>query len=77
MKKALIRATERDHELVAEIHDLRKENERAQPTQEQLKAIDRVLVDQTRERMAQEALKRDSKVKSLFFKSIESQKPFF
>ncbi len=60
MKKALITATERDHQLVAEIEALRKENERAQPTQEQLKAIDRVLVDQTRERMAQEALKRDS-----------------
>lgn len=60
MKKTLITATERDHQLVAEIAALRKENERAQPTQEQLKAIDRVLVDQTRERMAQEALRRDS-----------------
>lgn len=60
MKKALITATERDHQLVAEIKALRKENERVQPTQEQLKAIDRVIVDQTRERMAQEALERAS-----------------
>lgn len=49
------RATERDHELVAEITALRAENEAAQASLEQLRAIDRVIVDQTRERLAQEA----------------------
>jgi len=55
MVKALVTATERDHELVAEITALRAENEHAQASLEQLRAIDRVIVDQTRERMAQEA----------------------
>lgn len=49
------RATERDHELVAEITALRAENETAQASLEQLRAIDRVIVDQTRERLEQEA----------------------
>lgn len=55
MVKALATASERDHELVAEITALRAENEHAQASLEQLRAIDRVIVDQTRERMAQEA----------------------
>lgn len=54
MKKTLVTATERDHQLVAEISALRAENKNAQATIEQLQAIDRVLVDRTRERMAQE-----------------------
>lgn len=55
MVKALATATQRDHELVAEITALRAQNEAAQPSLEQLRAIDRVLIDQARERLAQEA----------------------
>ena len=55
MTKTLATATQRDHELVAEITALRAQNEGAQPSLEQLQAIDRVLVDQTRARLAQEA----------------------
>lgn len=57
MKKALQTATARDHELVAEITELRKQNANARPTPEQLKAVDHVLIDQARERMALEASK--------------------
>jgi len=62
MKKELITATERDHELVAEISALRAENKNAQATIEQLKAIDRVLVDQARAKMFSDAHKADAEV---------------
>lgn len=52
MKQALAIATDRDRELVAEITALRAQNQDAQATLEQLRAIDRVLVDQARERLA-------------------------
>ena len=55
MVKALATATERDHELVAEITGLREANATAQPTLEQLRAIDRVIVDQARDRLEKEA----------------------
>lgn len=55
MEKALVTATERDHQLVAEITALRAQNEDAQASLEQLRAINRVIVDQARERLAREA----------------------
>lgn len=62
MKKELITATERDHELVAEISALRAENKNARATIEQLQAVDRVLVDQARAQMFSEAHKNDVEV---------------
>lgn len=56
MATALKTATARDHELVAEISELRKQNAAAKPTVEQLHAVDRVLVDQARERIELEFL---------------------
>lgn len=44
-------ATEQDHILVAEITKLRQENPDYQATIEHLRAIDRVLIDQARERL--------------------------
>lgn len=41
----------RDLYLIAEITELRKQNSTAQPSLEQLRAIDRVLVEQARERL--------------------------
>lgn len=59
MKQTLATATERDRELVAEITALRAENENAQPSIEQLKAIDRVLIDEARQRLQREADRAD------------------
>lgn len=47
-------ATESDHILVAEITQLRAENPGYQATVEHLRAIDRVLIDQARERLQKE-----------------------
>lgn len=55
MEMKLKTATERDHELVAEITALRAENKDAQASLEQLRAIDRVIVDQARDRLDKEA----------------------
>ncbi len=52
MTKTLNTATERDHQLVAEITALRAENATAVATAEHLAAINKVLVDQARERLA-------------------------
>lgn len=52
MAKELQTASARDHGLVAEITALREENATAVASLEQLRAIDRVLVDQARERLA-------------------------
>lgn len=61
MQKALETATARDHELVAEITELRKSNKHAQASIEQLQAINRVLVDQARERLKAAAVPEASK----------------
>lgn len=50
-------ATEHDHILVAEITQLRKENPAYQATLEHLRAIDRVLIDQARERLNNKNIK--------------------
>ena len=55
MTEALGLATERDHSLVAEIAERRKNNVDAQPTVEQLQAINRILVDEARDRLHQDA----------------------
>ena len=55
MEMKLKTATERDHELVAEITALRAENKDAQASLEQLRAINRVIVDQARDRLDKEA----------------------
>jgi chromosome segregation ATPase len=55
MAKELSTASERDHQLVAEITELRKENANAVASLEQLQAVNRVLVDQARARLAAEA----------------------
>lgn len=54
MQKELKKASDRDHQLVAEITALRAEKPSAQPSLAQLGALDRVLVDQTRERLGKE-----------------------
>lgn len=54
MDEKLGKATSRDHELVAEITALRAEKPTVQPSLEQLKAIDRVLIDQAAERLEKE-----------------------
>lgn len=56
-QQAAQKATERDHQLVAEITALRYENQDAQASLEQLRAIDRVIVDQARDRLSEEAQK--------------------
>lgn len=60
MVKAIATANERDHELVAEITALRAENKDAQASLEQLRAIDRVIIDQTRERLERERLEKEN-----------------
>jgi hypothetical protein len=52
MNKTIQTATARDLELVAEITELRKINKDANASIEQLQAVNRVLVDQARERLA-------------------------
>ena len=57
MAKELQTASTRDHQLVAQITDLRKTNANAAATVEQLQAVNRVLVDQARARLAVDASK--------------------
>lgn len=52
---------QRDLALIAEITELRKQDSTARPSLEQLRAIDRVLVEQARERLGLPALDAASK----------------
>lgn len=57
MGKALKLASERDHELVAELTELRKTKPKTQASPEILKAVDRILIDQASERLEKGAQK--------------------
>lgn len=57
MGKALKLASEKDHEMVKELAELRKTKPKAPASPEILKAVDRILIDQASERLEKEAQK--------------------